>query len=392
MNPLLARLHPYPFERLRTLLVGATPPSELPPINMGIGEPQHETPQLIIDALAENAGGLAKYPLSQGLPVLRESIARWIDSRYGVKVDPATEVLPVCGSREALFSFAQAVLDPSDSGVVLCPNPFYQIYEGAALMAGAEPYYVNCDESGRIDYQSVPAPVWENVRLVFTCSPHNPTGSVMSIEDWRHLFEMSDTYGFVIASDECYSEIYNSSPPIGALEAAKALGRSMDRIVTFSSLSKRSSAPGLRSGFVAGDAAILSQFLLYRTYHGTAMSNTVQMASAAAWSDENHVQESRLKYQRKFSELTPRLAKVLNCSIPDGSFFLWVATPISDEEFARGLVESQNVTVLPGTYLARETQPGNPGCGRVRIALVAEFEDCAMAIDRIVRYVESLNQ
>jgi len=392
MNPLLSRLHPYPFERLRALFEGVTPNPDLPHINMGIGEPQHPTPQLIIDALAAHPEGLTKYPLTIGLLSLRGAIAEWIERRYDVSLDPATQILPVCGSREALFSFAQAVIDPSNPGIVVCPNPFYQIYEGAALLAGAEPYYVNCDSAGKIEFASVPDSVWPNVRLIYACSPHNPTGAVMGFEEWRFLLTRSEQFGFVIASDECYSEVYRDEPPLGCLQVAKRLGMSDERIVMFSSLSKRSNAPGMRSGFVAGSAKILKDFLLYRTYHGNAMSHTIQHASEAAWREESHVRENQEKYRRKFRELTPKLAEVLPCAIPDGSFFLWARTPGSDEDFARGLYESENVTVLPGTYLARDTDRGNPGHGYVRLALVAEFDECVEAVERIVRYVESLNR
>ena len=390
MNPRLSDLHPYPFERLRALFSGTTPPTNLKHINMGIGEPQHPTPKLLTDALIANLDGLSKYPLTLGLSVLRESIARWIQTRYDLEnINPDTEVLPISGSREALFAFAQTAVDSSKKGYVICPNPFYQIYEGAAIMAGATPYFVNCTEENayRPDYTQVPDVIWEQTQLVYVCSPGNPTGAVTTLQDWRLLFEKSDQFGFVIASDECYSEIYvDHPPPLGGLQAAQILGRDRKNLVMFSSLSKRSNAPGLRSGFVAGDAAILKQFLLYRTYHGTAVSNTVQMASLAAWNDEQHVIENRAKYQAKFDALTPRLAAALEVAKPEGGFFLWAKTPGNEEQFARDLYQQQNVTVLPGSYLARDTPQGNPGTHYVRLALVAEFDECAEAIDRIVQF------
>lgn len=362
---------------------------------MGIGEPQHPTPKVLTDALIANLDVLAKYPLTLGLPQLREAVSGWISRRYGIPApDPATEILPIAGSREALFAFAQAVVDTTKARpVVICPNPFYQIYEGAAIMAGAEPYYLNClAENGfRPDYSSIPESVWERTQLVFACSPGNPTGAVSTLDDWRFLFEMSDKFGFVVASDECYSEIYfDNNPPLGGLQAAHQLGRSNQRLVMFSSLSKRSNAPGLRSGFVSGDAVILKQFLLYRTYHGCALSNTVQMASVAAWNDEVHVVENRAKYQRKFESLTPLLAKHLEVSQPEGGFFLWAKTNIDEQQFALELYRQQNVTTLPGTYLARDSQGLNPGQNYIRLALVAEFDECAEAIGRIVEFVGTL--
>lgn len=394
MNLLLDRLQPYPFEKLRKLFSGVKPNPENTPINLGIGEPRHPTPDFIRKALTDHLDGLSRYPATLGTAALREAIANWLAARYGIPTpDPATQVLPTLGSREALFALAQTVLDPAEHGTVVCPNPFYQIYEGAALLGGAEPYFVNADPAQNFacDYDSVPEAVWAKTRLLYTCSPANPTGAVMTLEQWKKLFELSDRYGFVIASDECYSEIYFDQPPLGGLEAAHKLGRDgYPRLIMFSSLSKRSNVPGMRSGFVAGDAAIIRKFLLYRTYHGTAMSETVQQASIAAWNDEAHVRENRAKYQAKFREALPILQQALNVSLPDASFYLWAEvherTGLSDTEFARRLYEQTHVTVLPGSYLAREAHGGNPGKNRIRIALVAESAECLEGISRIAAF------
>jgi len=382
VNPRLDLLHPYPFEKLRLLHAGITPPAGLKHINLGIGEPQHPTPPVITDALAANMHLLGKYPPTGGSPELRGAISKWIGRRYGIEApDPATEVIPVAGTREALFAFAQAVLDPADPGVVLVPNPFYQIYEGAAIMAGAEPYYVSTPEGlGFLpDWESVPNEVWPRVRLAYICSPGNPAGAVLGLQDWKTIFEYSDKYGFVIAADECYSEIYNAEPPIGALEAATKLGRSYERIVSFNSLSKRSSAPGLRSGFVAGDRAILSKFLLYRTYHGAAPSSLTQCSSVEAWNEEKHVVENREKYRAKFEAARGLFPEA---PIPAGGFFIWL--PVADdEEYSRRALAEANLTTLPGSYLARESNGQNPGLGYVRLALVAELDVCAEALERL---------
>lgn len=388
MNPLLSRLQPYPFQRLRTLLAGIEPPAGTPHINLSIGEPKHPTPEVLRQALVGALDGLASYPPTLGSAALREAGAAWMQRRYGLIMDPAREILPVNGSREALFAFVQTVIDPgtTEKPVVISPNPFYQIYEGAALLAGAEPWYVNCTEETRFqpDWASVPEEIWARTQLVFVCSPGNPTGAVMSLDDWRRLFELSDRHGFIIASDECYSEIHFGTPPLGGLEAAQALGRNFDRVVMFTSLSKRSNAPGLRSGFVAGDAALLEQFLLYRTYHGSAMSPTVQAASVAAWNDEAHVDANRAAYQAKFDAVVPLLADCLGATRPDASFYLWLAAPGGDgEAFARRLFAEAHVTVLPGAFLARDTPTGNPGRGYVRVALVATVEECVEAARRI---------
>lgn len=397
MNPLLQKLQPYPFERLRQLFAGITPHPAYRPISLGIGEPKRATPDFIKQALAAALDtGLTSYPATAGEPALKEAMAGWLQRRYGLTINPATQVLPVNGSREALFALTQTVVDGSKPGaLVLCPNPFYQIYEGGALLAGAEPYYVPSDPARNfaVDWDSVPPEVWTRTQLVFTCSPGNPTGAVMPLDEWKKLFALSDRYGFVIASDECYSEIYfRDEPPLGGLEAAVKLGRSDFRnLIALTSLSKRSNVPGLRSGFVAGDAAIIKAFLLYRTYHGSAMSHVVQAASIAAWNDEQHVVENRNQYRQKFAAVTPMLAPVLDVALPDAAFYLWAGVRGSDTEFARELYALYNVTVLPGSYLARETRGVNPGAGRVRMALVAETAECVEAAERIVQFVKSRN-
>jgi N-succinyldiaminopimelate aminotransferase len=394
MNPRLGLLQPYPFERLRGLLAGLTPPAGLAPISLGLGEPQHPTPQLLKDALTANLGGLARYPLTLGLPELREALAAWITRRYGLDpIDPAREVIPVGGSREALFSIAQAVVDPAESeALVMAPNPFYQIYEGAALLSGAKPYYVNslAKDGLKPDWSAVPESVWRRVRMVFTCSPNNPHGRVMTFEEWKLLFELSDRYGFVIISDECYSEIYfdETRPPLGALTAAKKLGRTgFPRLIVMGSLSKRSSAPGLRSGYAAGDHAILEKYVLYRTYHGSAISNAVQLASVAAWKDEAHVVENRRLYREKFAAFYERVNPVLPLTRPEAAFYYWVAVPGGDDlAFARDLYAATNVTVLPGSYIGREAQGVNPGRGFVRMALVSTVDESIEAATRIAEY------
>ena len=396
MNPDLARLQPYPFERLRQLLAGSEPPATLPHINLSIGEPKHATPQLIFDALTAALPTLASYPLTLGTDALRESIAAWLARRHGLPaIDAATQVIPVAGSREALFAFAQTVVDRTRAARVVMPNPFYQIYEGAALLAGAEPLFLPCTpENGfRMDFGSIDAATWAQVQLVYVCSPGNPHGRVMSLDEWRELFTLADRHGFVIASDECYSEIYfdEAAPPLGGLQAAVALGRrDFARLVAFGSLSKRSNAPGLRSGFVAGDAAMLKKFLLYRTYHGTAMSPAVQAASVAAWRDEAHVIENRRRYAAKFRHATPIVQQVLRTDMPDAAFYLWARTPIDDAEFARRLHGGFNVTVLPGSFLSRARGGFNPGAGFVRIAMVAEEAEVMEAARRIAEFGRSL--
>ena len=377
MNPLLSKLQPYPFEKLRALVAENAPPANLSPINLSIGEPKHPTPALVKDALAASLDGLASYPATAGTPELRQAISTWLARRYGIPaLDPQTEVLPVNGSREALFAFAQTVIDPTRDARVVCPNPFYQIYEGAAILAGATPVYGQPES-------------WDGVQLVYACSPANPSGRVMTLDEWRALFELSDRYGFVIASDECYSEIYFETPPLGALEASRKLKRGYERLAVFSSLSKRSNAPGMRSGFVAGDASLIAKFLLYRTYHGSAMSLAVQRASVAAWKDEAHVRENRRLYAEKFRAVLPLIRSPLETRMPDGGFYLWVRTPIDDAEFARRLHAQQNVLVLPGSFLARSAAGGNPGANHVRIALVAPPAECVEAARRIMRFAQS---
>ncbi len=398
MNPLLSELQPYPFERLRQLFAGVSLPSAYSPISLGMGEPRHPTPAFIKEALTASLDGLASYPATAGEPRLRNACAAWLQRRYGVALDAAAHVLPVNGSREALFAFAQTVIDPTRAGAtVVCPNPFYQIYEGAALLSGAKPYYAPSDPARNfaVDWDAVPEEVWNTTQLLFVCSPGNPTGAVMPLDEWRKLFELSDRYGFIIASDECYSEIYfQGEPPLGGLEAAAKLGRSDFRnLVSFTSLSKRSNVPGLRSGFVAGDAALIQAFLLYRTYHGSAMGPAVQGASVAAWNDEEHVVENRTLYRKKFAQVTPLLAGVMDVKLPDAGFYLWARVPdalgMTDADFARELLAQYNVTVLPGSYLARESGGFNPGAQRLRMALVANAEECVEAALRIVQFVRS---
>ncbi len=397
LNPRLSRLSPYPFERLRQLVADVAPNPALAPINLSIGEPRHPTPALVLDALAAGARELAHYPTTIGAPALREAIAGWLVRRHGLAaLDPATQVLPVLGSREALFAFAQTVVDGSRTGAtVVMPNPFYQIYEGAALLAGAEPYCVNavagCGFAAA--WQDVPRDVWARTQLLYICSPDNPTGRVLTEDEWRLLFELSDRHGFVIAADECYSEVYcdEARPPLGALAAAHAQGRDgFPRLVSFGSLSKRSNAPGLRSGYVAGDAALVKAFLLYRTYHGSAMSPAVARASVAAWGDEDHVRANRALYAAKFAALQPRLTAILPAAMPDAAFYLWARTPIDDAAFSRRLLAEQAVSVLPGSYLARDVHGTNPGRGYVRIALVANLEQCSEAVERIITFANAL--
>lgn len=399
MNPLLDKLQPYPFEKLKQLFSGITPNADFKPISLGIGEPKHPTPEFIQKAVTDNLNGLASYPTTAGSDALRAAIANWLERRYALpKFDPATQILPVNGSREALFALAQTIINPIPGALVMCPNPFYQIYEGAAYLAGATPYFVNSDPTRNFapDYKSVPAEVWPRVQLLYLCSPGNPTGAVLSLQDWKELFDLSDRYGFVIAADECYSEIYfKTKAPLGGLEAAHKLGRtSYPRLIAFSSLSKRSNVPGMRSGFVAGDAEIIKKFLLYRTYHGSAMSPAIQNASIAAWNDEQHVIENRAKYIAKFKQVTPLLQEVLDVQLPDAGFYLWAKVDkriaISDTEYAKRLYAEYNVTVLPGSYLARDAHGINPGQNRIRMALVAEVDECLEAARRIVAFTQNL--
>jgi N-succinyldiaminopimelate aminotransferase len=397
MNPNLDRLQPYPFQKLAALLQDLTPRSLPRPINLSIGEPKHPTPDFIRRALSDNLDGLASYPPTSGSPALREAIAQWLTRRYALgSLDPAKQVLPVNGSREALFAFAQAVVDASRPGaLVVMPNPFYQIYEGAALLAGATPEFLNLDphRGRRLDLEQLPASSWARVQLIYVCSPANPTGDVMTLGDWQHLFELSDRFGFVIASDECYSEIYfdEARPPLGSLRAAQQLGRAgYPRLVAFGSLSKRSNVPGMRSGYVAGDAAILAKFLLYRTYHGGAMNPAVQAASIAAWKDEAHVIENRRLYAEKFAQVTAILREIAPVQMPEAAFYLWLRTPVPDVDFCRALHAQHSVTVLPGSYLAREARGINPGRNFVRIALVPALGECLEAARRVCSHLSTL--
>jgi N-succinyldiaminopimelate aminotransferase len=397
VNPDLARLQPYPFERLRHLFADIVPPAALSPIRLSIGEPRHPAPSFIGDALAASLAGLSVYPGTQGGLELRAAISAWLARRHGLPPpDPARQIIPVNGTREALFAIAQCVIDGSRARAkVLIPNPFYQIYEGAALLAGAEPVFVdNLAANGfASDFGALPTAVWRDVQLVYVCSPGNPTGRVLRLDEWRTLFELADRHGFVIASDECYGELFfdDAAPALGALGAARALGRDDYRgIVSFFSLSKRSNVPGLRSGFVAGDAEILEDFLLYRTYQGCQMSPVVQAASTSAWRDEEHVVENRRLYREKFSRVVPLLAPHLGVNLPDAGFYLWAKTPISDTEFVRRLQAEYNVTLLPGSFLARSAGGIDPGSGFVRIALVEGLAECVEAAERIAALCRTL--
>ena len=397
MNPELNKLHPYPFAKLTRLKEGITPPQDRDHIPLSIGEPRHTPPHFIAQELLSHLHGLSTYPLTKGSPVLRETIAHWLIQRYTLApgaIDAERQVLPVNGTREALFAFAQAVLDRSARPLVVMPNPFYQIYEGAALLAGAEPWYLNATaENGFLpDFSAVPAAVWQRCQLLYLCSPGNPTGAVADLATLQRLIKLADEHDFIIASDECYSEIHfdEQNPPPGLLQAAAAMGRNdFRRCVVFHSLSKRSNVPGLRSGFVAGDATILEQFLLYRTYHGSAMPPHTQAASIRAWGDEQHVIDNRQLYRQKFAAVLEILTPVMKVSQPEAGFYLWAETESSDTAFARELYAQQNVTVLPGSYLSREVHGINPGQNRVRMALVAPLEECIDAAKRIRSFIET---
>lgn len=398
MNPDLAKLHPYPFEKLAKLKQECNPPLDIAHIALSIGEPKHPTPGFITEAVIEHLHGLSLYPTTAGSIELRQVIADWLDNRFhlGGNIEAGRHVLPVNGTREALFAFAQAIVDRNaPAPLVVMPNPFYQIYEGAAILAGAEPYFLNCNADNNFipDFASVSADVWDRCQLLYLCSPGNPTGAVTDQATLTQLIELAHKHDFIIASDECYSEIYanEDEPPVGLLEAAVAADYvDFSRCVVFHSLSKRSNAPGLRSGFVAGDATILKDFLRYRTYHGCAMPPSSQSASIAAWSDEDHVVFNRELYREKFAAVLDILSPVMNVSLPQASFYLWAETPISDTEFARRLFDEQNVTVLPGSFLARDTENGNPGQNRIRMALVAPLEECVDAAHRIKQLIENL--
>ncbi len=399
MNPDLERLHAYPFEKLRALTQDATPPADKSFISLSIGEPKHAPPQFVLDSLVENLGKIASYPSTKGQPELRAAISSWAETRFKLKpggLCPETQVLPVNGTREALFAFAQASIDRGqENPTVILPNPFYQIYEGAALLAGAKTVFLNCTRENNFipDFDSLDDGTLRDCQLAFICSPGNPTGSVMSSADFRKIITLADKYDFVIASDECYSELYfdEANPPYGLLQACAEMGRDdFARCVIFHSLSKRSNLPGLRSGFVAGDKSIIGKFLQYRTYHGCAMPLPSQLASINAWQDEKHVRENRKVYTQKFAAVVDILKEVLPVGMPDASFYLWPETPIADTDFAKALYAAENVMVLPGSFLARETSGGNPGSHRVRIALVAPYEECVEAAHRISRFVQAL--
>ena len=399
MNNALNQLQPYPFEKLRELLAGIAPPAAKRPIALSIGEPKHTSPAFVAKALTDNLEQLAVYPTTLGIPALRQAIADWCVNRFGVPagwLDAARHVLPVNGTREALFSFTQTVVNRTADALVVSPNPFYQIYEGATLLAGAQPHYLPClPENGfNPDFDAVPADVWQRCQLLFLCSPGNPTGALVPLETLKKLIALADQYDFVIAADECYSELYfdEQNPPAGLLSACAALGRSdFKRCVVFHSLSKRSNLPGLRSGFVAGDAQILKAFLLNRTYHGCAMPVHVQLASVAAWNDEAHVRANRDLYRAKYDAVLEILQPVLDVQRPDGSFYLWAKTPIDDTLFTRDLFARQHVTVVPGSYLSRAVNGENPGAGRIRMALVAPLAECIEAAERIRDFIEGLS-
>jgi len=398
MNPDLAKLQPYPFEKLNALKAHVDAPHHLDHIALSIGEPKHEPPQFAFDTLGTNLDKLTVYPSTKGLPELRQAIADWIGRRFRLAepLDADSQVLPVNGTREALFAFAQTVVDRTrPAPLVVSPNPFYQIYEGAALLAGAEPHYLNCNRDNNYipDFEAVPADIWQRCQLLYLCSPGNPTGAVINTTTLKKLIALADEHDFVIASDECYSELYfdENKPPVGLLQACAELGRNdYARCVVFHSLSKRSNLPGLRSGFVAGDARVLEKFLLYRTYHGCAMSVPTQLTSIAAWNDETHVRANRDLYRQKFDAVLNILDGVLEVRKPDASFYLWPRTPIADTDFAQQLFAQQHITVLPGRFIARDTDGFNPGKNHVRLALVAPVDKCIEGAERIKRFVEGL--
>ena len=398
MNPNLDKLQPYPFARIAALLEGITPPRDMPGISFAIGEPRHPAPQFVLDELTGHLDEIGIYPASKGIEPLRQAVCSWLSRRFEVPaewLDADRHVLPVNGTREALFAFAQAVVDSSPNPLVLSPNPFYQIYEGAALLAGAEPFFLNtvAENDYVPDFDAVPEDAWRRCQLIYICTPGNPTGAVIPTGTLKKLIALADEHDFVIASDECYSEIYpdEDSPPPGLLQACAEMGRQdFRRCVVFHSLSKRSNLPGLRSGFVAGDAGILEKFLLYRTYHGCAMALPNQHASIAAWSDETHVAENRKMYREKFDAVADILAPAMEIERPAASFYLWAKTPFADDEFARQLFARQHLKVVPGRYLARNTATGNPGENRIRMALVATPEECIEGAHRLRRFIEDL--
>lgn len=397
MNPRLDLLHTYPFEKLARLKAGVTPPKHLAHVAMSIGEPQHETPAFILETLKQNLHRLGSYPATIGLIELRSACARWLERRFHLTpglVSPETMVLPVNGTREALFAFVQSVVGSKSKPLVAMPNPFYQIYEGAALLAGAEPCFLNTNASNGYlpNLEAVPAEIWNRCEILFLCNPGNPAGATVPRKYLEHALALAEKHNFIIAADECYAEIYldENAPPPSLLEAALATGRDeLQRCVVFHSLSKRSSVPGLRSGFVAGDASVIAKFLLYRTYHGSAMAVPTQIASVAAWDEDTHAAQNRKLYQDKFAKVLPILAPVLDVKRPDGAFYLWPDVGRNDEQFVRELFAEQNLTLLPGSYLAREANGENPGAGRVRISLTAAMEQCVLAAERIRDFVSS---
>ena len=402
MNSGLEKLHPYPFERLAQLKQETPVVTDAEHIDLSIGEPKHTTPKLILDGLQKQLHEAASYPTTRGIDELRQVIADWLIKRFQLPDDSISadrNILPVNGTREALFAFAQCVIDSNSSRskapVVILPNPFYQIYEGAALLAGAEPYYINCVEANGFlpDFDAVPENIWQRCQLIYLCSPGNPTGAVIGQKSINELLKLANKYDFIIAADECYSEIYldEGSPPVGLLQAAANLGRNdYKHCIVFHSLSKRSNVPGMRSGFVAGDEKLIQAFLRYRTYHGCTMPIYTQMASIVAWQDEEHVRGNRTLYRQKFDAVLDILKPVMNVTKPDASFYLWPETPVSDTDFATGLYSRQNITVLPGSFLSRSIAAGNPGENRIRVALVAEINQCIEAAERICEYINTL--
>ena len=397
MNPRLASLQSYPFQKLANLIDGIKPPGKTP-IRLSVGEPQHAAPPFVLEALRASFAGYSNYPTTKGSVALREAIVTWANRRFKLDkqpLDPERHVLPVAGTREALFAIASVVVDATRSEpVVISPNPFYQIYEGAALLAGAQPLFLNTAESSnyQMDFSAVPAGVWSRVQLVYVCSPGNPTGAILDKAGFSELIELAEKHDFVIASDECYSEIYvdETAPPPGLLEVAAEMGvKDYRRCLAFHSLSKRSNLPGLRSGFVAGDSKVLDQFFQYRTYQGCALPPPTQAASVAAWGDEVHVAKNRALYREKFDKVLEILSPVLPVQRPPAGFYLWPELPTDDEQFTRELYARENVLVLPGRYLSRDTEQGNPGIERARLALVAPVAECVEAAQRIRNYVES---
>lgn len=397
MNPNLDKLHPYPFEKLAKLKAGIEPPAQLQPISLGIGEPKHPSPAFVKQVIADNLDKLANYPTTKGSEELRQAISEWATRRFDLapgSLTAAEHIVPVNGTREGIFSLVQSVVASHGAAKVVSPNPFYQVYEGAALLAGATPVYLPCDGSNGFipDFEAVPEAVWQDCQILFLCSPGNPSGTVIPRDTLTRVIELADRHDFIVASDECYSELYpnEDQPPEGLLQACAAMGRDdFARCVVFHSLSKRSNLPGLRSGFVAGDAAILKGYLKYRTYHGCAMPLHNQLASIAAWQDEDHVRENRAAYRAKFEAVVPILREVMDVDFPDAGFYLWPVTPMDDETFARELSAQQNVHVLPGRYLSRTVDGHNPGENRVRMALVAPLEECVEAANRIVEFVKA---